>query len=335
MSRRDLNTGEVILTQPHRGGALVPLGVPGALKTYHMSDVADLEEDLRLIQPFIASFERNARSRQNRPTRHRLVGLVEAAEEDVRAHRAGRPGRHLMDVVELGQVVQLLLHWRVDPAGAEIVADLKDPGVYAHSVLLLAAARSLRVWRNDVRLVRKQPTRAPDVTIATDDGDIAVELKAPREFDGRDWERQKGPAQLAADVLKRSSAQRRTRTASLLVVAGYRIPEVIRDIFADEISTRLPLRPELAAVLLQSLGADSSDQAQAATAVAAHAPITRTLTPEETRAVLSLPIAMRILRNAHYRGPIQVVGLEDVRSGLRLPAHSMFVRARPPVLVEG
>lgn len=323
--------GEVVLTRAGSKGPFVPLGVPGAYKTYRMSETSDLEDDLARIAPFIASFEGAARSRPNRPTRHRLIELVEAAEEDLRAMRAGGRGRHLMDVVELGQIVPLLSQWKEDRAGAEIVNDLKDPGVYAHSILVLAIARSLRMWRNEVRLVRRQPTRAPDVVVLTEHGDVAVEVKAPREFDGRDWVRQRDPRRVAADAFRRSSSQRRTANASILVVAGYRIPDLIRSVFADEIGTQFVGRPQVAAALILSMGAHVDDQAEAAAAVADQAPIGRTLTREETRAVLSLPITTSVLHNSHYRGAVNVVGLDDPARGLRLPTRAMIVRASPPM----
>lgn len=320
---------EAVLTRVERDGPFVPLGVPGAFATYRLSGTDDLESDLARVAPFIAPFEASARSRPGRPTRHRLIALVEATEADLRAHRDGQPGRHLVDVVELGQVVGLLTEWQDDPAGVEVVRDLKDPGVYAHSILVLAAARMLRdSWHNAARIVKKQPARSPDLTVTTEHGDVAVELKAPRELDGGDWVRTKGPGAVAADVLRRSGAQRRTANASLLVVAGYRVPDVARGALASELATRLVLRPSVCAACVLSLGAHPEDQAAAATLLQTR--MSRPLTHEETQAILSLPVSMAVMRNTHYSGPVPITSIEEGGAGLRLPTRPMIIRRAPP-----
>jgi len=265
------------------------------------------------------------------------VALIEAAEAYLRVHRAGAMGSRLTDIVELGHVVNLLEDWRLDPAGAEIVSHMKSPSVYAHDVLVLAAARTLkRSWKNDVRLLKRNPATTADLSIETAAGRVAVELKAPHELDGNDDERAKSASRVADDVLRRSGKQLKTAPSSLLVVAGYRVPDGPREALTASLVSRLAKRATLAAVAVLSIGRHASEDAEvAAEFLGDRWP--RVFTPEQTATMLSLVVAATVGRNPHYRGPVPVVGIDE-DGGLRLPGAFAILRYRAdgtPELVDG
>ncbi len=176
--------------------------------------------------------------------------------------------------------------------------------------------------------MKRNPATVADLRVTSAAGDVAIELRAPRELDGREWVRTKTPAQVAVGVLSRSRKQRHTAPASLLLVAGYRVPEFAGAALASHLDAQLTKRPLITAACVLSFGAHASDQGVAALFV--HGRGQRPFSRAESQSLLSLQVTLRVMRNDQYRGSVPIVGLDESESGLRLPMQSLIARRQMP-----
>jgi hypothetical protein len=292
--------------------ATMPRADDGLLTSYRLTP-GRLDDTLARVHPFVAPFRARAASHANRPTPHRLVRLVEATDSDLFAIRRGGAGRNLLDVIELEHVVSLLEEAQQNPAGRSIFRSIADPRSYAHDVLVLAVARLLQGWGNSVRLIESGgPTRSADLQITSPA--VAVELKAPRELADDETIVSRSPADVAAAALEGSSAQRRTTRDSILVVAGYRLPEFVRQALTDRLAAATVRRTSLVASVVISLGSHPVDWPPA----------------REFRDQVALEVAATVLRNDAYRGAVKIVPRAAKADGVRLPNKGATTRRTIP-----
>lgn len=267
-----------------------------------------LLDALERSRPYAADLRIRAGSRPGRPTPHRLIRLVEATDSDLFAIRRGGVARNLLDVIELEHVVSLLEEAEEDDVGKTIVRSLSDPRSYAHDVLVLAAARLLRGWGNSVRLIPAGSGKSADLRIAPPE--IAVELKAPRELSDDETIVTRSPQEVAAAALEGSNRQRRTTKDSVLIIAGYRLPEFVIDALSDHVAAASVRRSMLIAWIVVSVGSHPVDWPE----------------KREFRDQVALLVSARIRENDAYTGQINVVDKGAKGAGLRLPRRSVTTR---------
>jgi hypothetical protein len=217
-----------------------------------------------------------------------------------------------LDFIELEHVVSLLEEAEGDEAGRAVIRSLSDPRSYAHDILVLAAARMLRGWGNSVLLIAAGGGTAPDLRIVSPD--VAVELKAPRELADDQTVVSRAPREVAAAALDGSSDQRRTGLDSILIVAGYRLPEFVIDALSDHIAAASVRRPELIAWIVLSFGSHPVDWPE----------------KRDFRDQVALLVIARVRRNDAYTGSVKIVATGAKGQGLRLPARSMTIRRDVP-----
>ena len=286
---------------------LVPRADDGLLTAYRLNP-GRLLDALDRVGPYASDLRIRAGSRPGRPTPHRLIRLVEATDSDLFALRRGGVGRNLLDVVELEHVVSLLEQAEQDDIGKAIVQSLSDPRSYAHDILVLAATRLLRGWGNTVQLIPAGRFKSADLRIVSPE--IAVELKAPRELSDDETVVSRSPQAVAAAALRRSSHQRRTTQDSVLIIAGYRLPEFVIDALGDHLAAASVRRPTLIALIVMSVGSHPVDWPK----------------QREFRDQVALLVTARVRVNDAYTGNIHVIDRGAKGTGLRLPRRSMTTR---------
>lgn len=129
-----------------------------------------------------ASYERGKNSRTPPREPHRLMELVDRAEETAASIRAGAPKLDAVATVELDAALGAVKRWRSDPAWPGIVKPLSGEGhQYRHAVIALAAASFLADAGNAVELAREPgDRRMADIRVRYG-ADLygRVEVKAP------------------------------------------------------------------------------------------------------------------------------------------------------------
>jgi hypothetical protein len=124
------------------------------------------------------------------PHRHRLIELIDYAEDAARALKSHKPGDQLdLDgpkITELHGLIGLLDRWKNHHALRKLVADLSSETAVHHTLLLLAVASYLCDAGNGVGLFSEESaTRVADLWLEESLTErLEVEVKTPMAFRG-------------------------------------------------------------------------------------------------------------------------------------------------------
>ena len=288
---------------------------------YIFSSAIDLDQALADIEPFYRPFA-DQRSKPGRPTGHRLIRLVESVETDRDALSRGLAGEYLPEVVELRQVAKTLTGWSGHPVGAKITGNLKDPATYEHNVLVLAAARLLHSWENQVELVEEADLPTCDLKVRVGEATVGSELKTPAEMRQARHITADEAAKIAERVLRKSRRQRRTEASVVLIVGGYQVPAASLEILAVALHTELAkssARSNIAGAIAMTLGRHPDDVPTTIPSDTPFEGVYAQFAGHLNPAIFQTGVAARIARNSRYDGPVPVLGYREPGAGLHLP----------------
>jgi hypothetical protein len=176
LERRQLETGEQI---PE---SLDEVSLDEGVCRQVLTEVENLiPELLGRIRP---TYERALASPTPPRTTHRLLRLMDRVEASAQSLRDDDvPQVDHLALHELRAAVQLLKRWQKDPAWPDLVASMKEPTSYEHTMVTLAVASMLTDTGNGVGLQlpkRGRQQRSADLKVVLGAiGQFGIEVKAP------------------------------------------------------------------------------------------------------------------------------------------------------------
>jgi hypothetical protein len=119
---------------------------------------------------------------------HRLMELIDAANDAAASFAAGEPEIDAVATAELHTALASFTRWKNDPCWPSIVGSLGNPSDYLHAVVLLVTASYLTDAGNGVELVDAPgDKRTADMRIhVTAETSVNTEVKTPRALNHRD-----------------------------------------------------------------------------------------------------------------------------------------------------
>jgi hypothetical protein len=187
--------------------------------------LGDAHDELR------ASHKRGRRAKTPPRISHRLMELLDAAEEAARSFRCGTPAIDPVATVELHVTLGQLGRWKRHPVWPSLLPSLKSAQDFPHVVVTLAAASFLTDAGNAVELVQVAGERRPDLRLHLGARSaVGTEVKAPLAL-----QRPQAPldAAAAARVVRKAlksagsgrGGQLTSNTDALLVIGAFGLRE--------------------------------------------------------------------------------------------------------------
>jgi hypothetical protein len=266
--------------------------------------LGDAHDELR------ASHERGRSSKTPPKISHRLMELLDAAEEAARSFRSGTPAIDPVATVELHVTLGQLDRWKRHPVWTSLLPSLKSAQDFPHVVVTLAAASFLTDAGNAVELVQVAGERRPDLRLHLGARSaVGTEVKAPLAL-----QRPQASLDAAAaaarvrKALKRAGSgtggQLASNTDALLVIGAFGLRDSDLDVLEaaapQELRRHSERRTHVLGLAIVSLGVLLD---------------AREVGIGETIPTLNGILGTRLVPNADYSGPNTLS--QEERPGLR------------------
>ena len=119
--------------------------------------------------------------RADRPTKHRLLRLIESIEQNIQDLRAGGDTVDVRSAVRLRRAVLAFARWAQDPVSSRLMQESVQPETFDHNVELLEVASLLEDAGLAPEFVLTGPARTPDLILRVSATQlIELDVKTPR-----------------------------------------------------------------------------------------------------------------------------------------------------------
>ena len=194
---------------------------------------------------------------------HPLFDLFEATRDSFDTLAMTRPVVAGFQILWLHHALAVLEPWQGDPSWPDIASAIKTPREFDHAVIMLATARQLEDWGNEVELLRPGLGRTPDFRLtAPGQEGLKVDVKTPPQLQrrGTPLDRQEAVS-LVERCLDKAGTGPRGQLApggpALLVIGGCYMGQANREAFehgAQDLVASGRIPPHLFGVLCVTLG---------------------------------------------------------------------------------
>ncbi|SRR2546425_1957810 len=217
------------------------------------SDIADLsqtiERMIRDAQQLLGSviekagpaYDRARRAKSEWTERHRLLVLIQAAQESLRMLPTSIREPWLL--AQLSAVLDVARKWREDPSWKEIEPSLVNASDFSHVISMLMLAERFKAWGHKVQLVANGHNASPDLRVQAIGGRedwLQIECYQPRSLNGKPVKLSMADAyKITKEAMKKAGRQLGNETPGILALCMYNQPRSNVDLLKYVVEARL------------------------------------------------------------------------------------------------
>jgi len=204
--------------------------------------IHDAEELLGVVIKGIGpSYQRARRARVQWTERHRLLVMVEAAQESLRM--LPRSVREPWLLAQLSGCLEIVRKWRDDPSWKEIEPCLVNASDFDHVISMLMLAERLKAWGHNVRLITNGRNASPDLRVQAVGGRqdwLQIECYQPRSLSGKPVRLSVADSyKITKEAMKKAKRQLGNEIPSIIALCMYNQPRSNLDLLKKIVETRL------------------------------------------------------------------------------------------------